>query len=84
MIGAALPVDDPIDASQTDRGVEVAGFDFVEEMAGHVEPVLDDAAVHVDDVEVAVGTVAEVNGAKSFVGGGEKLRAVGGLSRSRC
>ncbi len=62
-----------IDAAEPGRQLEIALFDLIAEIFGDVAPLLNDAAVHVDDIERAVRGVAQIDGAEPLVGGREEV-----------
>lgn len=66
-------VGDAIDTAEVQRFVEATVEVLLAEVRGQVIPVFDCAAVHIDDVEGAIGTVEQVDGAESFVSGCEEL-----------
>ena len=72
-------VDDPEDPPLVNRRLQLAFDDVVAQVLGHVGHVLDDAVVHVDDVERAVRGSREVDGTEPLVGRGQELRLVVGL-----
>ena len=66
-------VHDPVDAAVRVRGFQLVLDDVIAEVLGDVGALLDDAAVHVHDVQRAVGPVGQVDGTEALVGGREKL-----------
>ena len=60
-------VHDAKDAAFVHRRLQLALRDVVAEVVGHVGHVLDDAVVHVDDVEGAVGSRRQKYGAEALV-----------------
>ena len=75
--GAVVAVADAPDAAVLDVPVEAVGGDVLPR--GRIEPrgVLDDAAVHVGDVEAAVGALGGIDETAVDVGGAEELLALG-------
>ena len=74
-------VDDAIDSSPRDRLLEPVRHDVIAQVFGDESPVLDDAAVHVDEIQRPVRRIREEHGAKSLVGRREELRSLVGLLR---
>ena len=66
-------VDDPVDAAGAEVFFELAGEVLLLAVGGEVGAVLEEAVVHVHDVQGAIGGVVKVDGAEAFVGGGEEL-----------
>ena len=58
---------DAPDATEVDGQLEVVRLDVVAEVVGPVSAVLDDAAIHVDDEERAVGPRKQVDRAEALV-----------------
>ncbi len=73
--GAAevVAVFDAVDASELWVGFEVLVNDVFFEVFGEVVFVLDNSVVEVDEVEGSIWSGEEVDGAESFVGGGEEF-----------
>ena len=67
---------DSIDPSQIDRSGELTVYTFLAKKFGHKVGLLNDATIHVYDVERAIRAAGEGYGAKTFVGGCEEV-AVG-------
>ena len=63
------------------RCVQLARQDVIAQVHGGRRPVLDHAAIHVDDVERAVGSVGDVDRPEALVGGGQELGAIIRLAR---
>ena len=61
-------VHDAIDAAVAGRVHELVPQDVIPEVLGHEDPVLNHPAIHVDDVERAVGRRREVHRTKPLVG----------------
>src|SRR6476646_3157689 len=59
---------DTVDASVVVRAFELVRFDLLTEVRRDQAMVLDDAAIHVDDVERAVRTGSEVDRTEALVG----------------
>ena len=80
-----LPVllDHAPDAPEPERLVEPAREDLTAQEARHEYSVLQDAAIQVDHVERAVGSVDQVDGTKALVGRGQELGADVGLLGDR-
>ena len=75
---ASIGGHDPPDAAAVVAEAQVGA---VFQLVGHEVGVLDDAAVHIDDVQRTVGAELQVDRAEPFVGRGEELLAfVGGLA----
>ena len=66
-------VHDPVDTAKARRFLEFVADDVIAEVLGDVRPLLDDAAIHIDDVERAVRRVGDPDRAEALVGGREKL-----------
>ena len=66
-------VDDPIDAAIPETLVELTLDDLAPQEARHVLPVLEDAAVEIDDVQRAVRSGVGVDRTKALVGGREEF-----------
>ena len=60
-----------------DRLFELSREDLIAQILGDVAAVLDDAAIHVDDVERAVGRRRQVHGPETLVGRGDEFAAFG-------
>lgn len=71
---------DSPDAPAGDRQLEVAGFDIGDEVVGQEGGVLEHAAVEVDDVKGAVGSVGHHHRAEPFVGRRQELFFFVGVS----
>ncbi len=67
------------DAAVPDRLFELARHDLIAQVLGDVTAVLDDAAIHVDNVERAVGRGRQVDRTEALVGGREEFAALVGL-----
>src|SRR5690606_5822967 len=67
---------DAVDAAVADRFVEPALEDLLSQEGGDENLVLQNAAVHIDDVEVSVGPVGRLDRTKTFIGGAEKFDAL--------
>src|ERR1044072_4033403 len=65
--------DDAVDASVVVGGFELVRLDLLTEGRRYQTVVLDDAAIHVDDVERAVRPGAEVDRTKPLVGRGDEV-----------
>ena len=74
-------VHDAIDAAEPGRPFELVRHDVIAQVLRDVGALLDHAAIHVDDVERAVGGVGQEDRPEALVGGGEELRLVVGLAR---
>jgi len=61
-------VDDAIDAAVRGWLLELVLDDVIAEVLRDIGALLDDAAVHVDDVERAVGSIREPHWPETFVG----------------
>ena len=72
----------PIDPAEPCRRFQLARDDVVAEILGDVGALLNHAAIHVDDVQRAVGRVGKVDGTEPLVGRGQELAALVGLSRA--
>ena len=68
-----------VDPAQPVRLLQLAVDDVIAQIFGDVGALLDDAAVHVDDVERAVGRVGEPHRPEALVRGGEELPFLVGL-----
>jgi hypothetical protein len=64
---------DPVDAPVAERRRELPRLDLIAQVLRDVVTMLDDAVIHVDDVERAVGCVRQIHGPKALVGRGEEL-----------
>ena len=60
--------DQTVDTAHAEGFFESAFFDLVAKESGDEDAVLENAAIHIDNVEGAVGAVIEVDGTKAFVG----------------
>ena len=80
--GLEVLVDQPPDAAAADVLVHAVLLDDLAQVAALADPVpfLDDAAVHVDDVEAAVGAGGHVDRAEVGVGGADEFRLVVGVA----
>ena len=65
-----------VNAAKVHRLFEAARLDLLPQVARDVEAMLDDAAIHIDDVQRSVRPRVEVDRAKPFVRRSEKLRFV--------
>ena len=59
--------------------VQPALEDLAPQVAGHVLPVLEDAAVQIDDVQRAIGRGIDIDRPKPLVGGGEEFLLLVGV-----
>jgi hypothetical protein len=60
-------VHDPVDAAESGPLIEPALEDLIPQVLGDGDAVLDDAAVHVRDIQGAVGRVRRVHRPEPFV-----------------
>src|SRR4026209_1356223 len=65
--------DDAVDASVVVGAFELVRLDLLTEVRGDQAVVLDDATIHVEDVERAVRTGAEVDRTEPLVGRGDEV-----------
>ena len=65
-----------VDAAVADALVQLARQDLVAQVGRDIGPVLDDASVHVDEVEAAVRPRVEVHRAEALVGGRDEIDSV--------
>ena len=74
-------VHDSIDAPVAERGLQLAREDLIAQVLGDVVAMLDDAVIHVDEVERAVRRVRQIHRPEALVGRGQELGALVRLPR---
>ena len=74
-------VDDSVDPSMPCRRFELPRQNLIPQVFGHVRAMLDDPAIHVDQVQRAVRGVREKDRAEALVGRRQELRVLVGLAR---
>src|SRR5262245_26684252 len=67
---------DAVDATQMNRLLQPARFDLLPQVSRDVKTVLNNAAIHIDDIKRAVRSSVEIDGAEAFILRSEKLRFV--------
>jgi hypothetical protein len=65
-----------IDAAHAQALGETAILDLLAQVGGEIDAMLDDAAVHVHDLQGAIRGVEQVDGTEALVGGSDELGAV--------
>ena len=58
---------DPIDAAEINGRLQVAALDLSPQIRRQINPVLNQPAVHIDEVERTVGAIVGIDRAKAFV-----------------
>src|SRR5690606_23250611 len=74
---------DAVDTSHADRRFEPALDDLIAQVGRYEDAMLNDAAVHIDDVQCAVRAVVQIDGTETLICRGEKLCALIGIARAR-
>ena len=75
-VAACGVVHDAVDAAVADRLLEAVRHDVIAQVLGDEPAVLDDAAIHVHEIQRPVRRVREVDGPEALVGRCKELRAV--------
>src|SRR5690349_11474011 len=69
-------MDHAVNATKPRRLLELVSGDVIAKIFSDISALLDDAAIHVDDVERAVGRVRDPDGTEAFIGRGDEFSAL--------